>query len=195
MTDALWYAGRATGVTALVLFTVAICLGMATRRAQPLAGLPRFAVADVHRSVSLTATALLVVHVTTLLADPYAQLRLVDTVLPFASRTRPFWTGIGVVASDLVILVVITSLLRTRLSARWWRWIHRSTYALWPLSIAHAIGDGTNGRSAWMLWLVASCILMVAVSVGWAVRGRIWSSDDRARPAGGFDRAGAGARW
>ena len=194
MTNTLWYVGRATGVTALVLFTVSVCLGQLTRRARPVAGLPRFALADVHRSVSLTATGLLVVHIVTLLADPYAQLRLLDTVVPFASASQPLWTGLGVVASDLVLLVVVTSLLRTRISARWWRWIHFSTYALWPFAIAHTIGDGTDGRSAWMLWLVGACVLLAAASTGCAVRSRIWPADDRARPAAGFERVRAGVR-
>jgi sulfoxide reductase heme-binding subunit YedZ len=57
--------------------------------------LPRFAVAMVHRSVSLLAVSLLVVHAGTLLSDPYAQLTLVDLVVPFAGTYRPLWLDSG----------------------------------------------------------------------------------------------------
>ena len=49
MTDALWYFGRGTGVTALVLLSLVVVLGIVTRSGRPLPGLPRFAVAALHR--------------------------------------------------------------------------------------------------------------------------------------------------
>ena len=67
-----------------------------------LPGLPRFAVAAVHRTVSLTALGLLAVHIGTLFLDPFAQLRLVDLVVPFGGAYRPLWLGFGTLAADLV---------------------------------------------------------------------------------------------
>ena len=79
-TDAFWYLARGTGVMCLVLLTVVVALGIATRSGRPLPGLPRFAVAAVHRSASLLAVTLLALHVGTLLLDPYAQLKLLNVV-------------------------------------------------------------------------------------------------------------------
>ena len=81
--QALWALGRGTGITALAFMTVALFLGIATRSGRPLLMLPRFAVADVHRFASLVGTLLVVLHMALLFFDPYAQLRLVDFIVPF----------------------------------------------------------------------------------------------------------------
>jgi sulfoxide reductase heme-binding subunit YedZ len=121
MTNALWYLGRGSGVSALVLLSLVVVLGIVTRAGRPVPGLPRFAVAAVHRTTSLTAVLFLAVHITTLLLDPYAQLRLVDVVVPFGGAYRPLWQGLGTVAVDLIALLVVSSLLRDRIGLRVWR--------------------------------------------------------------------------
>jgi methionine sulfoxide reductase heme-binding subunit len=170
LTSAFWYLGRGTGVTALVLFTLAVALGAAVRSGRPAAGLPRFGVHQLHRSTSLLATSLLAVHVTTLLFDPYAQLRLVDLVLPFAGAYRPLWLGLGTLALDLVVAIVITSLLRERIGSRAWRALHWATYVMWPLALLHALGTGTDASTPWLRGIVVACVLAVAAAVGWRLR-------------------------
>ena len=116
MTDeALWALGRGTGITALVFLTLALSLGIATRSGRPMLSLPRFAVADVHRFAALAGTALVLIHVLTLLADPYAQLRLVDSVVPFLGTYRPLWQGLGTLGFDVLAAVIVTSILRHRI--------------------------------------------------------------------------------
>ena len=95
MSNALWYLGRGTGVSALVLLTLVMILGIVVRSGRPLPGLPRFAVGTIHRTTSLSAVAFMALHITTLFFDPYAQLRIVDLVFPFIGKYRPFWQGMG----------------------------------------------------------------------------------------------------
>ena len=160
--DALWYLGRGTGVSALVLFTLVVVLGLLVRSGWSSPTLPRFVVSAVHRTTSLTALGLLLVHVVTLLLDPYAQLRLVDLVVPFIGADRPVWQGLGTLALDLVVLLVASSLLRERLGRRTWRALHWTAYLCWPAAVAHAVGNGTDGTSVWMLALVGACVAAVA---------------------------------
>jgi sulfoxide reductase heme-binding subunit YedZ len=171
MTNALWYLGRGTGVVSLVLLTLVVALGVATRSGRPLPGLPRFAVASVHRSASLLAVTLLGVHVGTLLFDPYAQLKIVDLVLPFAGTFRPFWLGLGTLGLDLLAALVVTSLLRNRLGRRTWRAVHWLAYAAWPVALLHALGTGTDAGSAWLRGLAALCCAAVVAAVGWRLAG------------------------
>ncbi|HKG49967.1 MAG TPA: ferric reductase-like transmembrane domain-containing protein [Actinomycetales bacterium] len=159
--DALWYFGRGTGVSALTLFTLVVVLGLLVRSGWSSPALPRFVVSAVHRTTSLTALGLLAVHVVTLLLDPYAQLRLVDLVVPFLGAYRPFWQGLGTLALDLVVLLVLSSLLRDRLGRRTWRALHWAAYLCWPAALAHAVGNGTDGTSTWMLALVGGCVAAV----------------------------------
>jgi len=167
MASALWYAGRGTGLVALVMFTVVVLLGITTRSGRTLPGLPRFAVAALHRNVSLAAVAFLALHMLTLLGDPYAQLRLVDLVVPFQGAYRPLWLGLGTLAADLVLALVVTSLLRRRLGQRAWRAVHWLAYAAWPVALWHALGTGTDSGTAWLRAVAAGCVLAVVAAVIW----------------------------
>src|SRR6476659_2988511 len=121
LVDAFWYLGRGTGTVALVMFTLTMVLGITTRSGRRAVGLDRFGVADLHKTASLAGTGLIAVHVGTLLFDPYAQLRLVDTVLPFLGSYRPFWLGLGTLAVGVLVVLMATSLLRHRLGPRVFR--------------------------------------------------------------------------
>src|ERR1700750_1487145 len=112
--EALWALGRGTGITALGFLTVSLALGIATRSGRPLLVLSRFAVADVHRLAALAGTLLVALPLALLFAGPYAQLRLIDFVVPFLGAYRPLWLGLGTLAFDLLAVVIVTSLLRHR---------------------------------------------------------------------------------
>src|SRR5581483_7783042 len=113
---ALWFASRATGLVALPLLTVSLVLGIvgAGRAASPR--WPRFALAALHRNISLLSVLFLAVHISTAIIDPYAGIGWLDAVVPFVSVYHPFWLGLGAVALDLMLALVISSLLRPRIS-------------------------------------------------------------------------------
>ena len=167
MTDALWYTARGTGVVSLLLLTVVVVLGIGSRAGRPVFGLPRFAVSLVHRNASLMASVLIVIHVTTLLTDPYAHLKLLDLLVPFDAAYRPAWVGLGTTALDLVVAIVVTSLLRRRLGARTWRAVHWFAYVMWPVAWLHGIGSGTDRGSAWYVTLAVVAAITVAGAIIW----------------------------
>jgi methionine sulfoxide reductase heme-binding subunit len=170
MTDALWDTARGTGVIALVLLTVVMVLGIAARSGQPAFGLPRFAVNLVHRNAALIATALIAIHITTLMFDPYAQLKLVNLVIPFTSTYRPLWVGLGATALDLLIALIATSLLRHRIGRRTWRGVHLLAYACWPIAWLHGIGAGTDHATGWYLATAIACAFAVGVALIWRLQ-------------------------
>jgi len=171
MTDqALWALGRGTGITALGFLTISLALGIATRSGRRVAALPRFAVADVHRFAALAGTVLVALHVGLLFFDPYSQLRLVDLAVPFLGAHRPLWLGLGTLAFDVLVVLIVTSLLRHRLGVRTFRAVHWASYALWPTAISHALGNGTDADREWFLFLAGCCIVTVVAALGWRMR-------------------------
>ncbi|WP_067677964.1 ferric reductase-like transmembrane domain-containing protein [Nocardia miyunensis] len=168
MTQALWALGRGSGIAALVVLTVAVVVGIAARSGRAIT-LPRSAIAELHRGASLIACALVGIHVLSLLADPDAQLRLIDIVLPFVADYRPVWLGLGTVAVDLLLAVVVSALLRHRLGPRTFRLIHWAAYGLWPVALIHSLGTGTDAARPWLLTVAGVCILAVAGAVTWRV--------------------------
>jgi sulfoxide reductase heme-binding subunit YedZ len=169
---ALWDLGRATGVISLALLTAVVALGIVTRSGRPLPGLPRFAVSVVHRAASLLAVTFLGVHIITLTLDPQSQLRWIDSIIPFGSRFRPLWVGLGAAAFDLIVALIVTSLLRHRVGRRIWRAIHWTAYAMWPFAMLHTIGSGTDARAPWMVWFLIGCGVTAFVAFGWRISDR-----------------------
>ena len=142
MDEAFWALGRGTGVVALLLLTLGVVLGVFTRSGRTLLGLPRFSVALVHRNVAILAGVFTLIHILSLLFDPFAQLTLVDLVVPFRGAYAPFWLGLGTVGVDLLFAIMLTALFRRWIGVRVFRFVHWFVYAMWPVAFLHAIEIG-----------------------------------------------------
>jgi methionine sulfoxide reductase heme-binding subunit len=163
---ALWYLTRGTGAAALVLLTLSLTLGVVNVQRFASRLVPRFAVDGWHRTTSLLVCVLLAVHVGTTVLDGYAPIRLVDAFVPFGGTYRPVWLGLGALALDLLIALIVTSLLRARLGLRAWRAVHWLAYACWPVALVHGLGTGSDVRPGWLTWLSLGCTAVVIVAVG-----------------------------
>ena len=163
----LWYTARATGVVALILLTITVALGVAGTARLSTEGLPGIVRSGLHRNVSLIVVAFIVVHVLSSVLDPFAGIKLISAIVPFSSAYRPLWISLGAIAFDLLLALIVTSLLRARLSYRAWRAVHWLGCACWPIALWHGLGTGTDSRLSWLLVLDGACALVVAAAVAW----------------------------
>jgi sulfoxide reductase heme-binding subunit YedZ len=166
---ALWYASRATGVVCMVLLTAVVILGVLVNRQGRLPGLPRFAVTGLHRSISLIAVVFLAVHILSAVADKFVTIQLIAAIIPFTSSYLPLQIGLGAVALDLIIAVIITSLVRARIGRRAWRSVHWLAYAAYPVAVVHGITSSADLRSGGLLALTAACLAGAAGAVCYRV--------------------------
>jgi sulfoxide reductase heme-binding subunit YedZ len=162
----LWYAARGSGYVTLGLLTLSVVLGVLTAVRWEGVESPRFLVQAVHRSVSLVVLVFLTLHIVTAVLDPFAGLGLHDALIPFSSSYRSLWLGLGVIAMELLVALVVTSLLRHRLGVRSWRAVHWLAYASWPIAFAHGLGTGTDAGTGWSLLIDAGCLGAVLYAVG-----------------------------
>ena len=168
---AVWYLMRATGVVSLLLLTAVFVLGIATTRRWRTRRLPGFTALGLHRSISLLAVVFLVVHVVTAILDPYAVVSVAAVVVPFVAGRSAFWVGLGALSLDLVAALIVTSLLRSRLSLRVWRGVHWIAYLAWPLAIGHSLGVGSDTGTLWLRALAGGCVALVVAAVTLRLRG------------------------
>jgi DMSO/TMAO reductase YedYZ heme-binding membrane subunit len=179
----LWYATRATGLVALVLLTISMMLGLLSSVRFQRPDWPRFVTLGLHRNVALVAVGFTVVHVLTTVFDSFVSIPLPDAFLPFISSYRPIWVGLGAISFDLMLALVVTSLVRTRLGQRSWRLVHWSAYLCWPVAVLHGLGTGTDTPVGWVLVLTAGCVLAVAGLTLWRLA-LTWPDRPRATAAG-----------
>lgn len=164
----LWYLTRSTGIVSFVLMTIALAFGVAaTQRAMASASWPRFATQTLHRNVSLLALALLIAHIVTTTVDKFVAVDWINVVVPFTSTYHRTKLGLGTVAFDIFLIVIVTSLLRLRMPQRVWRGTHLAVYVAWPISLLHYLTLGTDADSGALgLWLALACASAVCVAVG-----------------------------
>jgi methionine sulfoxide reductase heme-binding subunit len=200
MTDStvFWYASRATGIVALLLLTAVFAIGVAISRQATVPGLPRFAVTDLHRNLSLLAVAFLGVHVLTAVLDTYVRIPVLAIVIPFTSGYERFWLGLGAVASDLMLAMIVTSLVRGRLNRTAWRAVHLTAYLSWPVAFVHSVYSSGDLRHGPLLDLALGCALVVTGAVAWrlvsAARRLPRSRRVAAELSGGYRARQAGQR-
>jgi sulfoxide reductase heme-binding subunit YedZ len=163
--SAYWYATRGTGVVALLLLTAGVLLGVLSSTRWTSPRWPRFVVSGLHRNLTLLALAFVVVHVVTTLLDGYAPIGLRDAVVPFASPYRPVWLGLGAVAFDLLLALIVTSIFRARIGLRTWKLVHWLAYASWPVALVHAFGTGSDAKAGWFGLLALGSVAVVVLAV------------------------------
>ncbi len=162
---ALWYLTRGSGVVALLLLTATILLGVLAVNRWRSERWPRFAVAGLHRNLTLLALVFIGTHVGTTIADGYAPIGVKDVFIPFVSLYRPVWLGLGALTLDLLLAITVTSLLRRHIGYRTWRILHWAAYATWPLALAHGFGSGSDARFGWMAVASFGCLALVLVAI------------------------------
>ena len=163
----LWYLTRGSGAVALILLTASVVLGVANTTRWKTDQWPRFIVYGLHRNVTLLALTFTVIHVITTIADAFAPIGVVDAFIPFLSPYRPFWLGLGTVAFDFLLALIVTSFLRRRIGTRAWKAVHWLAYASWPVAMMHSLGTGSDANAGWMLFLGVLCGLAVLAAVLW----------------------------
>jgi DMSO/TMAO reductase YedYZ heme-binding membrane subunit len=155
----LYYAG----VFALIGLTASVAVGLIATDRVILTPGHRVLAQAVHRAVSFGALAFLIVHIVTeILAQ---RVHVIDAFVPFLSPFRTFYIGLGTIASDLILLLVITSILRKRFTAhgKAWRWraIHYAAYLSYVFGVMHGLLGGRSAKP-YVDWSYGFAIVLVA---------------------------------
>jgi methionine sulfoxide reductase heme-binding subunit len=187
---ALWYLSRATGLVSLGLLTASIVLGIAGAKRWASPRWPRLVTGGLHKNVSLLAVAFVAVHVVTAVTDSFVTITWVNVFVPFTGTYRPLWLGLGAVAGDLLIALVITSLLRPWIGYRVWRTVHWAAYACWPIALVHGLGTGSDAGQGWARAVLVGCLAAVGGATWWRLERNkiVTASPTQPTPAAGGRR-------
>jgi methionine sulfoxide reductase heme-binding subunit len=175
-----WLLARASGLTAYVLLTLAVIAGI-TVKTRVLGQAARAAsVVDVHRFLTTLTLGALAIHALTLVLDTTVRITPLALLVPGLSPYRPLPTGLGVLAAELMVLVVLSFRFRRRIGMRAWRALHFATYPIFLLATAHGLLAGTDSSAPWAFDLYAGAVGVVAAATTW----RALTVVPRRRPKG-----------
>jgi sulfoxide reductase heme-binding subunit YedZ len=180
--DLWWLISRASGVVAVVLLSVAVLLGLAMAARALRHPARRRAAMKLHEDIALVALAAIAVHGLALLGDTWLKPGLRGITVPFSMSYRPTFTGLGIIAGYLALLLGPSFYLRRRIKARRWRKLHRLTPAAWIMAAIHTIGAGTDGGSLWLRATVLAPLPVLAYLLILRLLGGVTAPEPRTRP-------------
>jgi sulfoxide reductase heme-binding subunit YedZ len=162
-----WIVARASGLTAYALLTVTVLLGLLVKSRPFGKAIDAAGATGLHRFLSLVGLGMLGLHGLALVADRASGVRLLDLVVPGLASYRPVWTAAGVLAAELMALVVASFSLRRRLGARTWRRLHYLTFGVFAAATAHGLAAGSDTHKGWALGLYVAATASVAGATVW----------------------------
>ncbi len=158
----LFYAG----VFALIGLTAAVGVGLLASDRIAMTPSGRIVAQAVHRAVSCGAVGFLLIHIVTEIIAGRSQ--AADAVVPFLDHGRTLYLGLGTLASDLFLLILVTGILRARFATvrpTWaWRALHSVAYLAWVLGILHGLLAGRTAKP-YVDWSYGACVAAVGLAL------------------------------
>ena len=179
-----WLASRSAGIVAFCLIAASVTLGLfMSSGVYRRPGLKRDLL-KVHQHLALAGLTMIGLHGVLLLGDKWLKPGVGGIAVPFVISYRPLWVGLGIIGGYLAALLGPTYFVRRRIGTRRWRTLHRATVVVYALAVAHSLGSGTDGTSAWFTVLVLFSGVPIVVLLVLRYRpSRRRRATPRARPA------------
>jgi methionine sulfoxide reductase heme-binding subunit len=162
-----WLVARASGLTAYILLTLSMLAGLILKSRPFGRAVKASSVMDLHRLLALLGLAAFGVHGTTLLLDKTVHMPVAGLFVPGASPYRPVAVAFGVVAAELMALVVVSFSIRKLIGQKRWRLLHWSTYAIFALATAHGLLAGSDSAQPWARDLYLGAVAAVVFATAW----------------------------
>ena len=181
----VWLAGRATGITAYLLLTGLVSLGLILSHPtnQSTWKLSK-RVFPWHENLFVFVVAFLVAHVVSIILDPYAGVGIAGSFIPGLSAYRSAPVALGTLGLYAALVSGITGRWTKLLPQGLWLRIHRLSLVAWIMSWMHGILAGTDSAALLPIYLATGLLVLAAGAY------RYWVAR-KARPTFATSLAGA----
>jgi DMSO/TMAO reductase YedYZ heme-binding membrane subunit len=161
----LWLAARATGITAYLVLTVVVSLGLIlshpvnqstwklSKRLFPW-----------HENLFVFVVSFALAHIAALVLDPYADVSIIGAFVPGLSGYRTVPVAVGSVGLYALLLTGLTARYTKAMPAGWWLKLHRLSIAVFLLSWSHGMLAGTDSDSLRAVYVVTGVIVLFAAA-------------------------------
>ena len=167
---ALYYMG----VLALIALTAEVGIGLVCTDRIFMRQAGRVTMQAIHRATGFGAIAFLISHI--ILEIMAQRSTVLDSIIPFLypSGSKSFYLGLGTLASDMFIFIMVIGVYRARLATRMsptgWRVLHASAYVAWIFGLVHGLLAGRPakaffGYEGFVYWSYGFCVVAVALAL------------------------------
>ena len=161
----VWLAARATGITAYLVLTVLVSLGLVlshpvnqstwklSKRLFPW-----------HENLFVFVVSFIAAHVVAILLDPYAGVSVLGAFIPGLASYRPLPVAVGSIGLYALLLTGLTARYTKFLPAGWWLKLHRLSLVVFVLSWTHGILAGTDSDALRPIYVVSGLVVVAAAA-------------------------------
>ncbi len=146
----MWYLTRAAAVSAYVLLSLAVMLGILQSLARTSHERISWVVDELHQFVVTLAFVMVVAHLVTLALDPFLPFTFINFLVPTNEPYRQIAVDYGVFALYSMTLVIGSSWLRRHIPYSLWRSIHYLGIVMFAAATAHGWLAGSDVDEPWM---------------------------------------------
>jgi predicted ferric reductase len=141
----IWLAARAAGVVTFLLLTVQVSLGLVlshptnkstwklSKRIFPW-----------HEHLWVFVMAFLLVHIVSIVLDPFARVSVIGALIPGLSEYRSAPVAVGTMALYAFLVTAVSARYTKLLPPGLWLKIHRLSLVVWVFAWLHAVLAGTD---------------------------------------------------
>jgi predicted ferric reductase len=187
-----WYMGRATGLLAFILLTLGAAYGlvMSSRAFQKvISGAVSY---ELHRTLSWVALAAVLLHIGSFFFDDFLHITFLEALIPGA-LTRSFSSALGydmglavafgIAAFYFMIILLLTSEFRAKLSQQVWRRTHYVSFLAYIAFVVHGFLAGSDSGETWVRVMYVVSLSLISVLVLLRILSRTLLPKWRARRA------------
>jgi sulfoxide reductase heme-binding subunit YedZ len=159
----VWLAGRATGITAYLLLTGLVSLGLIlTHPTNQSTWKLSKRIFPWHENLFVFVMAFLVAHVVSIILDPYAGVGIAGSFIPGLSAYRSAPVALGTLGLYAALVSGITGRWTKLLPQGLWLRIHRFSLVAWIMSWMHGILAGTDSAALLPIYLATGLLVLAA---------------------------------
>ena len=181
-----WHISRGTGLTAYVLLFLITGGGLALSL-QLVPPKIRAGFLGLHRTASIAAAIMLLLHGSILIFDRHVAFSLADVCVPFWASDKTLEMATGIIAFYTLAALVFSSLrsVMKAIGFENWRFTHYLAFSCYVLALYHGVMLGTDSGAPAIRFLyqsTASIILaMTLLRIGKSVVRKVAASENPAR--------------
>ena len=162
-----WILLRAAGVGSYIALWLAVDWGLIATTSLVTKRVSKPTSTLFHGVVASAGLALLVIHLGGLLIDRFMPFSASDLLIPMRASYRTLAVSFGVLAMYAMVVILVSSWIRKRLSTKVWRGIHLLAIPTFTLALAHGVFAGSDSSRPWMfaIYVVTGLLTVFLVIV------------------------------
>ncbi len=149
----MWILLRAAGIGAYVALWLSVAWGLVATTGVVKRRISKASANTFHALVATVGIVLLALHIVLLVLHDYLPFSVTDVLVPMHATFRPVAITAGVVAMYGIVIVAVSSWIRTSINTRLWRAIHFLAIPAFILAFLHGVFAGTDTGRPWMIAL------------------------------------------